>query len=45
MWTEETIKKAAEKWAVNLEEETYCYVDVVEAFIAGAKFVINNTQN
>ena len=41
MWTEETIKKAAEKWAVNLEEETYCHLDVVDAFIAGAKYVIN----
>lgn len=45
MWTEGSIKKTAEEWAIHLEEETYCYTDVVEAFLAGAKYVINNTQN
>jgi hypothetical protein len=45
MWIEETIEKTAKEWAINLEEETYCYADVVDAFIAGAKYVINNTQS
>ena len=44
MWTEETIKAAAQEWALLLEEETYCYTDVVDAFLAGANYIINNTQ-
>ena len=46
MWTEEAIEKAAEKYF----EEYYKYDDaiyerdVLDIFIAGAKFIINNTQ-
>ena len=54
MWTEEAIKKAAIEWADscnpnnenwqlnrNWDSEERCYY----SFLAGAKFIINNTQN
>ena len=45
MWTEETIRNVA--W--DYVNTTYLGVpyntQLAEAFIAGAKFVINNTQN
>jgi hypothetical protein len=44
MWTEDKLKEAAWEWTIKLEEETYCYVDVVDAFLAGANYIINNTQ-
>ena len=49
MWTEEKLMKAAQEWVVKLTGEYYFYAyydstDVKEAFLAGAKFIINNTQ-
>lgn len=47
MWTEETLKKAAEEY-VNI---VYKHRDIrfqqraVDIFLAGARYVINNTQN
>ena len=43
MWTEETIRKAAEKYVLD-EWITEYEVQFEEAFIAGAYFIINNTQ-
>ena len=46
MWTEEKIKEAAQEYF----EEYYKYDDaiykrdVIDIFIAGAKYIINNTQ-
>ena len=36
--------QAAQEWALLLEEETYCYTDIVDAFLAGCDYIINNTQ-
>lgn len=50
MWTEEKIKEAADRYACDvavnnaLNDEVYCYLDVKDAFLAGAKFMINNAQ-
>jgi hypothetical protein len=50
MWTKEKIEKAATKHADNVVEDNnyngdeYCYSDVKNAFLAGAKYIINNTQ-
>ena len=47
MWTEETIRKAAEKYVLDewLDEWLDEYETLFEdAFIAGAYFIINNTQ-
>lgn len=50
MWTKEKIEKAATKYADNVVEDSnyngdeYCYSDVKNAFLAGAKYIINNTQ-
>lgn len=49
MWTEEKLDKAATRYADNVEDNSftsdeYCYSDVKDAFLAGAKYIINNTQ-
>ncbi len=50
MWTEEKIEKAATRYADNVAEgndcngDEYCYSDVKNAFLAGAKYIINNIQ-
>jgi hypothetical protein len=47
--TNKEIEKAAREWAIKLTGAYYFYApyeyaDVKEAFLAGAKFIINNTQ-
>lgn len=50
MWTEEKIEKAAEEYEEKVyDDDMYCndeldYTDIYHAFLAGAKFIINNTQ-
>ena len=49
MWTEEKLDKAATRYADNVEDNSftsdeYCYSDVKNAFLAGARFIIKNTQ-
>jgi hypothetical protein len=50
MWTEEKLDKAATRHADNVVEDNnyngdeYSYSDVKNAFLAGAKYIINNTQ-
>ena len=49
MWTEEKLDKAATRYADNVEDNSftndeYCYSDVKDAFLAGANYIIDNTQ-
>jgi hypothetical protein len=44
MCTRDKQIQAAQEWALLLEEETYCYTDIVDAFLAGCDYIINNTQ-
>lgn len=47
MWTEETLKKAAEEYFEKYHEDGVVIYkrDTIAFFIAGAKYIINNTQN
>lgn len=45
MWTEKKLIQAANNYyKVQYEVLGYVETDVIDAFIAGAKFIINNTQ-
>ena len=45
MWTEETIKIAAWKYIEDEYPGVPFNTQLVDAFFAGAKYIINNTQN
>ena len=45
MWTEEKIKEAAEEYYRKTYDKLgYVETDVIDAFLEGAMFIINNTQ-
>ncbi len=46
MWTEEKLKEAAEKYYHERVELVFKrrYTTLEEAFLAGCKYIINNTQ-
>ncbi len=47
MWTEEKLKEAAEEYKLESLDEFYRgkeFPMIDEAFLAGCKYVINNTQ-
>ena len=44
MWTQEMLEAAARRWAFENADAPSPYINKMRAFLAGCKFVINNTQ-
>lgn len=44
MWTKEKLEEVARKWAFENADADSPYMNKMRAFLAGCKYIIDNTQ-